>query len=66
MIESLILTTLKTSLFAFVTLFPIVNPLGDAPIFLGLTHQYPQSVQMLLVSFFSKSRSFMPDSGLVS
>ena len=48
MIESLILTTLKTSLFVFVTLFPIVNPLGDAPIFLGLTRQYPQSIQMLL------------------
>jgi len=48
MIESSILTTLKISLFAFVTLFPIVNPLGDAPIFLGLTHQYPQSVQTLL------------------
>lgn len=33
---------------AFVTLFPVVNPIGDAPIFLALTRQYPQSAQRLL------------------
>jgi multiple antibiotic resistance protein len=48
MFESNLLTVLKTGVFAFVTLFPIVNPLGDAPIFLKLTHGYPQDVQTLL------------------
>lgn len=48
MIEASILTILKTTIFSFVTLFPIVNPLGDAPIFLQLTRQYPQPVQALL------------------
>lgn len=33
---------------AFVTLFPVVNPIGDAPIFLCLTRQYPQSAQEIL------------------
>ena len=32
----------------FVTLFPVVNPIGDAPIFLSLTRRYPQSAQKLL------------------
>ena len=35
---------------AFVSLFPVVNPIGDAPIFLSLTQQYPQSVRRLLAS----------------
>lgn len=35
---------------AFVSLFPVVNPIGDAPIFLSLTRQYPQSAQRLLAS----------------
>jgi multiple antibiotic resistance protein len=43
-----ILAILKTGILAFVTLFPIVNPLGDAPIFLELTRDYPRSVQALL------------------
>jgi multiple antibiotic resistance protein len=33
---------------AFVTLFPVVNPIGDAPIFLSLTLGYPPSAQKLL------------------
>jgi multiple antibiotic resistance protein len=33
---------------AFGALFPIVNPLGDAPIFLSLTQQYPPSVRQTL------------------
>ena len=33
---------------AFVSLFPVVNPIGDAPIFLSLTRQYPQSVRRML------------------
>ena len=32
----------------FVALFPVVNPIGDAPIFLALTHAYPQSVRDIL------------------
>ena len=32
----------------FAALFPIVNPLGCAPIFFGLTHNYPQSAQKVL------------------
>ena len=29
----------------FVTLFPVINPIGDAPILLSLTRQYPPSAQ---------------------
>ena len=32
----------------FVALFPVVNPVGDAPIFLALTQSYPQSVRNVL------------------
>ncbi len=32
----------------FAALFPIVNPLGGAPIFFGLTQNYPQSAQRVL------------------
>jgi multiple antibiotic resistance protein len=32
----------------FAALFPVVNPIGDAPIFLALTHSYPQSVRTIL------------------
>jgi multiple antibiotic resistance protein len=43
-----VLATLKIAVFAFVTLFPIVNPLGDAPIFLEMTRRYSHSVRTLL------------------
>src|SRR5271157_1056454 len=39
---------IKTLSVVFVTLFPVVNPIGDAPIFLALTQQYPQSAQRIL------------------
>jgi multiple antibiotic resistance protein len=39
---------LKVLAVTFVTLFPVVNPIGDAPIFLSLTRQYPQSAQEIL------------------
>ena len=39
---------ISTATVAFAALFPIVNPVGDAPIFLGLTRQYPRDVQKLL------------------
>jgi len=42
------LVFIKTILFAFAALFPIVNPIGDAPIFLNLTSQYPDSVHKIL------------------
>jgi len=32
----------------FAALFPVVNPIGDAPIFLGLTRRYPPALQRLL------------------
>jgi multiple antibiotic resistance protein len=39
---------LKALLVTFMTLFPVVNPIGDAPIFLALTERYPQSVRAIL------------------
>lgn len=33
---------------AFMTLFPVVNPIGDAPIFLSMTRRYSQSAQEIL------------------
>jgi multiple antibiotic resistance protein len=39
---------IKTLVFSFVTLFPVVNPIGDAPIFLSLTRQYPQEARKIL------------------
>ncbi len=33
---------------AFVTLFPVVNPVGGGPIFLALTGRYPRSAQRML------------------
>ena len=38
----------KVLVATFVTLFPVVNPVGDAPIFLALTRRYPQSAQRIL------------------
>ena len=35
-------------LLTFTTLFPVLNPIGCAPIFLSLTQQYPQSVRRVL------------------
>jgi multiple antibiotic resistance protein len=39
---------IQTMVLTFVTLFPVVNPIGDAPIFLSLTRRYPESAQKLL------------------
>ena len=36
---------IKTLGVSFAALFPIVNPVGDAPIFFGLTQNYPQAAQ---------------------
>jgi multiple antibiotic resistance protein len=43
-----IIEAIKTIVLAFTALFPLVNPVGGAPIFLSLTRQYPQSVQRVL------------------
>jgi len=43
-----ILNFVKVLLIAFTTLFPVVNPIGCAPIFLSLTQRYPQSAQQIL------------------
>jgi multiple antibiotic resistance protein len=45
---NIVVEFIRTLVVAFVTLFPIVNPIGDAPIFLSLTRQYPESIQRLL------------------
>ncbi len=45
---ALILVALKSATLTFATLFPIVNPFGLAPIFLGLTQAYPESTRRLL------------------
>jgi len=45
---SIVVEFVRTLVVTFVTLFPIVNPIGDAPIFLSMTRQYPESVQRLL------------------
>lgn len=39
---------IKVLAVTFITLFPIVNPVGDAPIFLSLTKHYPQPVRKVL------------------
>ena len=39
---------IKTLGVTFAALFPIVNPLGGAPIFFGLSRNYPQSAQKVL------------------
>lgn len=39
---------IKNLVVTFITLFPIVNPIGDAPIFLSLTRRYPESTQEIL------------------
>ena len=38
----------RVLLVAFTTLFPVVNPIGCAPIFLSMTQHYPQSAQRIL------------------
>lgn len=43
-----LLDFLKVVFAAFMALFPVVNPIGDAPIFLSLTSDYPQAVQKIL------------------
>jgi multiple antibiotic resistance protein len=45
---TLILEVLRNLTLTFATLFPIVNPLGVAPIFLSLTSEYPDSIRKLL------------------
>jgi multiple antibiotic resistance protein len=39
---------IKVMTVTFITLFPIVNPIGDAPIFLSMTRRYPESIQKIL------------------
>jgi len=39
---------IKVLTVTFITLFPVVNPIGTAPIFLSLTTRYPQSIQKIL------------------
>ena len=39
---------IKVLAVVFAALFPVVNPIGDAPIFLSLTRNYPQAAQEIL------------------
>jgi len=39
---------IKVLAVTFLALFPVINPIGDAPIFFSLTRQYPQSVRKFL------------------
>jgi multiple antibiotic resistance protein len=39
---------IKVLTVTFITLFPVVNPIGTAPIFLSLTQRYPESIQNIL------------------
>src|SRR5271165_1628239 len=39
---------IKVLAVTFAALFPVVNPIGDAPIFLSRTRHYPQSAQEVL------------------
>ncbi len=39
---------IKTTLLILTTLFPVVNPLGGAPIFLSLTHYYSEEDRRIL------------------
>ena len=43
-----ILNFTRVLLVAFTTLFPVVNPIGCAPIFLSMTRRYPQTAQRVL------------------
>jgi multiple antibiotic resistance protein len=45
---TLILEAVKTTTVTFATLFPIINPLGIAPIFLSLTRAYPAAIRKTL------------------
>ena len=45
-----IVTLTRVLMVAFTTLFPLVNPIGCAPIFLSLTRHYPRPVQEVLSS----------------
>lgn len=44
----LILDIVKSSILILTALFPIVNPLGNSPIFLGLTRDYSSGARALL------------------
>jgi multiple antibiotic resistance protein len=45
---TLLIEALRSSSLTFAALFPIINPLGVAPIFLSLTRAYPEQVRKLL------------------
>jgi multiple antibiotic resistance protein len=56
---------LKNTILFFSALFPVVNPLGGSPIFLGLTHDYSALTRTVLArriawnSFFLLAGSFL-------
>ena len=46
--KDLVLEIVRSSILIFGALFPIVNPLGNTPIFLGLTRDYSTAARKLL------------------
>ncbi len=64
----------RTLLVWFAALFPLVNPLGGAPIFFSLTRSYPPAAQRVLVrkiaayelpNYFASAADFMPSSSFL-
>jgi multiple antibiotic resistance protein len=47
-VRDFVLEVVKSSILIFTALFPIVNPLGDSPIFLSLTRGYSSAARALL------------------
>lgn len=66
------LEVVKSTILFFSTLFPVVNPLGDAPIFLLLSHDYSSSARTALArriamnSFYLLAASFLIGSHILA
>lgn len=71
-VEDVLYPALKTILLIVSALFPIVNPLGNAPIFLTLTNNYSAASRRLLSrriafnSFFLLAASFLIGTNILS
>jgi multiple antibiotic resistance protein len=67
-----VLEVVKSIILFFSTLFPVVNPLGDAPIFLLLSHDYSSSARTALArriamnSFYLLAASFLIGSHILA
>jgi multiple antibiotic resistance protein len=59
LVGTYLLDVAKSSVLIFSALFPIVNPLGNSPIFLGLTRDYSTSVRTLLAKKIALNGFFL-------